>query len=81
VGAALTNRRSLDATEANLLRYGSVILLAVAVVAFLWPKVLAFPVAAIAAWIAGAMLLRAARLRRSREAGPRERDPDPSDAD
>ncbi|MCC6609020.1 MAG: cardiolipin synthase B [Burkholderiales bacterium] len=81
VGAALTNRRSLDATEANLLMYGSAILFAVAVVAFLWPKILAIPFAVIAAWIAGAMLLRAARLRRAPEPGPRKSDPDPDDTD
>jgi len=69
VGAALANRRSLDATESYLLGYGGLVLAAVAIVAFLWPKVLAFPIAVIAAWIAGAMLVRAARLRRSRQQG------------
>jgi cardiolipin synthase len=69
VGAALANRRSLDATEANLLGYGGAILLGVAAIAFLWPRALAYPVAVLAAWIAGAMLVRASGLRRDREHG------------
>jgi len=69
VGAALANRRSLDATEANLLGYGGMILLGVAAFAFFWPRALAYPVAVLAAWIAGAMLVRAMGLRRDRERG------------
>jgi cardiolipin synthase len=81
VGAALANRRSLDATEANLLGYGGVILLGVAAVAFLWPRALAYPIAVLAAWIAAAMLVRAAGLRRDRERGQGRSTPGPSGKD
>ncbi|MCZ7564782.1 MAG: phospholipase D-like domain-containing protein [Burkholderiales bacterium] len=64
VGAVLTNRRPLGGAEANLLIYSGFILLGIAGVAVLWPRLVAIPVAAIALWSAVAMLVRALRLRR-----------------
>jgi len=80
VGAVLTNRRPLGGAEANLLLYSGLILLGIAAVALLWPRLFAVPVAAIAAWIAVAMLVRALRLRRRREPAHDGGTPGPSDA-
>jgi cardiolipin synthase len=66
VGAAITRRRTLGPAEANLLGIVAVILLAVAVVAVLWPAALAYPVALLTAWVGIVVLLRARRLWRER---------------
>jgi cardiolipin synthase A/B len=66
VGAALTSRRTLGPAEANLLGVVAVILLAVAGIAVLWPAVLAYPLALIAAWVGIVMFSRARRLWRER---------------
>jgi cardiolipin synthase len=68
VGAALTNRRVLGPAEAHLLVIVAVILLAVAIAAVLWPRLIALPIAAIAAWLGGVMVIKARRLRRRRRA-------------
>jgi cardiolipin synthase len=73
VGAALTNRRVLGPAEASLLATVGVILAVVAAAGVVWPPVLAWPLAAIAAWVAVVMLLRARRLRRERRRRPGER--------
>jgi cardiolipin synthase A/B len=67
VGAALTRRRVLGPAEANLLAAAAVVLIAVAVVAVIWPWVLALPIAVIAAWLGIVMGLRALRLWRERK--------------
>ncbi len=67
VGAALTNRRVLDAVEARLtLGMGLALALASLLIAF-FPEVLAYPLAAIAAWVGVALLYRAYRLHRDRK--------------
>ncbi len=66
VGAALTNRRLLGPAEASFVGTVAFILLAVAVLAVLWPPVLAFPIALLFAWAGIVMLLRAHRLWRER---------------
>jgi cardiolipin synthase len=66
VGAALTNRRVLEPTEANLLVTVALILLAVAAVALVWPPVLAVPIAILSGWLGVVMLLKARRLLRRR---------------
>jgi cardiolipin synthase A/B len=70
VGAALTNRRVLEPTEANLLATVAVVLIAVAVVGVLWPPALAFPAAVLAAWVGIVVLIRARRLWRKRPRKP-----------
>jgi cardiolipin synthase len=72
VGAALTSRRSLGPAEANLLGVVALILIALAVLAVLWPPALAYPIAVIAAWAAIVMLVRARRLWRERRKRTRE---------
>jgi cardiolipin synthase len=63
VGAALANRRRLGPADAALITDIALVLLALAIVAALWPRLLAYPFALIAFWFACAMLFRAARLR------------------
>lgn len=67
VGAALGNRRVLGTTETGLLPMSASVLIAVAVLAFLWPAFIAWPLAAIALWAGVAMLLRYFRLRRKQK--------------
>jgi cardiolipin synthase len=72
VGAALTNRRVLGPAEAGLLGAVAAILGAIAVVGVLWPPLLAWPVAALTAWLAAATVLRMRRLRRAGKRRGRE---------
>jgi len=51
LGAALTNRRTLGPAEVGLLGTMAVITLAIAAVAVLEPRVLAYPIAALTAWL------------------------------
>ncbi|HWQ32856.1 MAG TPA: phospholipase D-like domain-containing protein [Blastocatellia bacterium] len=67
VGAAITNQRVLGPAEARLMVTGSLLLLGLSLVAFLWPKVIALPVAVIGAWIAFTLLIRAWELHRKRD--------------
>lgn len=64
VGAALTDRRVLDDTSISPLVIGSLALIALAVVGALWPAVIGWPLAALAAWFALNFGIRAWRLRR-----------------
>ena len=64
LGAALTNRRTLGAAESGLLAKVSAAAIGFAVVATLWPRVIAWPLAALGAWLGVAWLARAYALRR-----------------
>jgi cardiolipin synthase len=64
VGAAITNRRALGAAEAKTMLFGSLVLLAIAAAAALWPLLIVVPVASLAIWLAIALLIKAYRLRR-----------------
>jgi len=66
VGAALTSQRVLEPTEARIVAVVGFILLLVAVTAVLWPLIIALPLAALLAWMAVALLVRAYALRRDR---------------
>ncbi|MDB6091389.1 MAG: phospholipase [Gammaproteobacteria bacterium] len=68
VGAALTEQRVLAATEARLVAIVGILLLTIAVVAVLWPHVVAIPIAVICLWMAVALLMKAHSLRNSRRA-------------
>ena len=72
LGAALTNRRRLGPAEARLLVQVGVAVLALAIIAALWPRAIAWPFAALAGWIGLAALVRAWTLRR-RRARPKAR--------
>ncbi len=68
VGAALGNRRVLSDTESRPLLASALLLLVLAAIAALWPRVLAWPLGALALWIAVSLLVRWLRLRRPRTA-------------
>jgi len=64
LGAAITNRRALGATEAGLLFIVSAIVIAIATVAAFWPRVLAWPLAFICTWLGIAWTAKAIALKR-----------------
>jgi hypothetical protein len=69
LGAALTNRRALGAAESGLLVKMAFAALVTAAVGVLWPAVVAWPAAALAAWIGLTWLGKAWKLRHGHE-GP-----------
>jgi cardiolipin synthase len=68
VGAALTEQRVLEPAEARVLVLVGALLLGIAVVALIWPLVIAAPLCLILAWVALALFARAHALRRMRRA-------------
>ncbi len=64
VSAAITNHRILGPAETKVMVAASLLLLPLAALAVLWPRVITIPLAVLAAWIAVALLIRAYRLRR-----------------
>jgi cardiolipin synthase A/B len=64
VGAALTARRRLGAAEARLLGGASILSAAVGIVALLWPRVVAVPIAILLIWIALSLFARAVQIHR-----------------
>lgn len=62
VTAAVTDHRVLAAADARAIAVGGAVLVALALVTTLWPRVLAVPFALLSLWFGGAMLLRAHRL-------------------
>ncbi|WP_395683680.1 phosphatidylserine/phosphatidylglycerophosphate/cardiolipin synthase family protein [Dokdonella sp.] len=73
IGAAITNRRVLGPAEGAPLLVAGVILSIAAVLAALWPRLVAWPLAALALWIGATLIARYAELRRK---APPARDPD-----
>ncbi|MDX1649882.1 MAG: cardiolipin synthase B, partial [Myxococcota bacterium] len=71
VGAALS-QRPLGASELRPLAVTGAVLLALAAVAFVWPRVLAVPLGLLAAWLGVGLLGRALALRRRARAAPAE---------
>jgi cardiolipin synthase A/B len=69
--AAVGGHRVVAPAEARIVGLIGAVLLALAVVAILWPQVLAWPLAALLAWIGGALVARAWPLHR---AGRKRRD-------
>jgi cardiolipin synthase len=67
LGAALTDRRVLGPAESGLLLVMSLAALAVAIVALVWPRILAWPVAVIAFWFGVAWVLKARSLHRDQQ--------------
>ncbi len=64
VGAAVTNRRTLEPVECRIMLVSAVVLLIIGVLVAVFPKVAAYPIAAAALWLAGSLLYRIHRLRR-----------------
>lgn len=72
LGAALTNRRLLGPAEAGLLVNLAIVAIVIAVVALVWPMVLALPIAVVAGWLGLATFWKAIKLRRAVTAKPAE---------
>lgn len=73
LGAALTNRRSLDAAESGLLMKVSIVAIGFALIAAIWPQAIAWPLAVLAAWVGIAWVIKAVTVRqraRARDAVP-----------
>jgi cardiolipin synthase len=63
MGAALTNRRTLGAAESGLLAKVSIGAIGFAIVAALWPRMVAWPLAVLGAWVGLAWLAKAYAVR------------------
>jgi cardiolipin synthase len=70
VGAAMTGHRVLGPAEARIMGTAGLTLLVLALLALIWPRVIAVPLAAIALWVAVSVLIRARALRRERASPP-----------
>jgi cardiolipin synthase len=68
VSAALTNRRVLGVSEAGITAKFGALLSVLAVLAVVFPRLVAVPLGIVAGWIGLALLVRAWRLRGQREA-------------
>jgi len=66
VGAAIANRRVLGAAESAPLLIGAIALLALAAIALLWPRVVAWPLGFLGAWLAVTLFARLVEMRRKR---------------
>jgi cardiolipin synthase len=64
VGAAITDHRVLEPVEGRIMMIAAVLCVLVAAVAVLVPRALAYPVAAVATWVAGALVYHACGQRR-----------------
>ena len=71
LGAALTDRRILGPAEAGLLFLMAAVSITIGVLAALWPRVLAWPVAFVAMWSGIAWAVKGVSLRKGRRGGPR----------
>lgn len=67
MGAALSDRRVLGDTETGPLLAGTAALLVLAAIAILWPAVLGWPIAVLAAWFALNFGIRAWRARKKHQ--------------
>jgi cardiolipin synthase len=74
LGAALHNRRVLNDAETRPLLGGAAVLLVIAGIAVWWPRVLAWPLAALALWIAISLTVRWGRMQRQRKRRQRQAD-------
>ncbi|MGH9396391.1 MAG: phospholipase D-like domain-containing protein [Terriglobia bacterium] len=66
VGAAMTRRRLLGPAEWTIMVYAGLLLLGLAAVAVLWPRVIAIPLAVFGVWLAVSLLIQAYKLRSKR---------------
>jgi len=70
LGAALTNRRALGPAESGLLATMALLVFGIAVVAAVWPRAIAWPLAIVGAWLAISWLLKSLSLWRGARRGP-----------
>jgi len=69
VGAAFTNRRVLEPVEAHIMITAGILLLALAMLFWFFPRLLAYPLAIAFVWIAVALLYKGCKLYREGERG------------
>jgi cardiolipin synthase A/B len=67
VGAAMSDRRVLEPVEMRIMTTVGLLLLGLAVLFTLFPRLLAYPLIAIILWLAAALLYRGYELHRERE--------------
>ena len=67
VGAAVTDRRTLQPVEARLTATAAVLLVGLAVLFAIFPRVLAWPAALVLAWFGTALLYKGYELHRARK--------------
>jgi cardiolipin synthase A/B len=67
IGAAFTNRRVLEPVEAHIMVTTGVLLLALAILFWFFPRVLVYPLTIVFAWIACALFYKARKLYRESE--------------
>ena len=63
IGSAITRRRPLGAAESMLLLFGGALLMALAALAYVHPRAIAWPFAVLGGWAALGLLVRAYQLR------------------
>lgn len=73
VGTAVSRRRALGFVQSSLMAIFGGALVGLAAVAVLWPRVVAFPLAVLMAWLGVAMLINAVRVRIRRTVPRRKR--------
>ena len=81
LGAALTNRRTLGAAESGLLAKVSIGAIGFAIVAALWPRVVAWPLAVLGAWVGLAWLAKAYAISGATTGRPADPPPDAAPPD
>ena len=64
VDAAISKKRELGAADAQPIAFFALLLFVLAMIAFRWPRGIAYPMGVIGAWLALGLLLRAVRLDR-----------------
>jgi cardiolipin synthase A/B len=77
VGAAVTNHRHLEPVENRIMLVAAIVLAIVGGLVAVFPRLIAYPIAAVAIWFAVALFYRSVRLRR---AANREAIASPSDS-
>jgi cardiolipin synthase A/B len=75
LGAALTNRRVIEPIETRLLIWAGLIMLALATLFVVFPRVLAYPAGILLTWLAVAIIYRSFRLSRQRARDLRANNP------
>lgn len=64
LGAAIARQRELGPAESVIMLWGAALLIALAAVAIIWPKSIAYPLAGLSLWVTASLLVKAVLLRR-----------------
>lgn len=77
VGAAFANRRVMEPVEARITLTGGVFLLVLSILFAFFPRVLAYPLVFVGAWIALSLLHKGYQLQRAKARREKRREPEP----